>query len=161
VADNISFTHNKSIISLYSLNSKVFNPFELNDMQDVDNLLPTAHLDPDAQFFRGSISIYKYGDSDYYTEDSFNSKCSNVGINSQMFSIVHCNIRSLPKNLSEFDLYLLNIKLRFTVIGLTETWLKCSNVDIYSLLGYQHEYIIRKPLEMVEVFPFLRPLCKV
>ena len=46
------------------------------------------------------------------------------------------NIRSMSKNIKEFDTYLDHLKHKFTVIGLTETWLKESNGDLYSLKGY-------------------------
>ena len=52
------------------------------------------------------------------------------------FSLCHMNIRSMSKNIHQFETYLDLLKHRFTVIGLTETWLKDSNCDLYGIKGY-------------------------
>ena len=46
------------------------------------------------------------------------------------------NIRSMSKNIHQFETYLDLLKHIFTVIGLTETCLKDSNCDLYGIKGY-------------------------
>ena len=77
-------------MSLHNLNSRLFSPFDLNNNDlnsDIDN-------DPDIQFF------CKYpqnlSNSEYYTEDTFNNLIKDNPTDN--FSILHINIRSLPKN---------------------------------------------------------------
>ena len=37
-----------------------------------------------------------------------------------------------------------NLDIRFTVVCITESWLNDSNVNTYTLPGYNHEYEYRK-----------------
>ena len=53
-----------------------------------------------------------------------------------VFSLCHINTRSLSRKVHQFETYLDLLKHRFTVIGLTGTWLKHSNCDLYGIKGY-------------------------
>ena len=44
----------------------------------------------------------------------------------------------MPKHYTDLNSYLKNICIEFTFIGLTETWLKKTNLDLYSFNGYNH-----------------------
>ena len=57
--------------------------------------------------------------------------------------MVHMNIRSIVKNLNEFDLYLNNLNHEFPIIALSETWLKDHNCDRYGIDGYNAEHNCR------------------
>ena len=59
------------------------------------------------------------------------------------FSLFHINIRSVPANLSSLLSDMENLDHRFSVIGLTETWLNPSNIDAYGIEGYNHIGITR------------------
>ena len=48
------------------------------------------------------------------------------------------------KNLYKLEQYLKNLDHDFSIIGLTETWFKDSNVLTYNLSGYKHEHKFRK-----------------
>ena len=37
-----------------------------------------------------------------------------------------------------------NLNIYFTVVCITESWLKESNVNAYALTGYKHEHVCRK-----------------
>ena len=112
----------------------IFNPFEINDINEV---LPLLDVDPDLQFFNNIAGLQNYPDNcNYYVEDSFNKKIRNL--QSNCLSLLHLNIRSLPRHYNEFKCYLDNLDINFSVIGLTETWLKSSNSDLYNLDGYNH-----------------------
>ena len=122
-------------LSLEELNEKIFIPFELNS--DANN--PLFDTDPDINYFdkiNGNVL-----NSDYYLEDSFNSRCQDIPRDS--FSLIHMNIRSAPKHLDEFTCYIDSLDIPFTVIGLSETWLKESNADLYNIDGYNTERNIR------------------
>ena len=58
------------------------------------------------------------------------------------FSLLHFNIRSLPKHFDDFTDYLELLTHKFTIIGLTETWLKPHNIDLFELKHYNsfHRY---------------------
>ena len=52
-------------------------------------------------------------------------------------SLCHINIRSLQANLHSFEKYLENIDIKFSCVGVTETWLQDHNYDFYNLNGYE------------------------
>ena len=127
---------NKQPLELQRLQDRVFNPFEIND----DNiLLPTNDIDPDVQFFDGEASVYKYGNSNYFFKNTFNDKCSQLSLDSTNISLLHLKIRSMVKNLCTFELYLNSLNFDFTILCLTETWLRQSKADLYGISGYRHE----------------------
>ena len=64
---------------------------------------------------------------DFYFEDSFNKMCYHLDIGGDSFPVLQTNIRSIPKNLSHFENYVKSLKLSFTTIALSETWLKQEN----------------------------------
>ena len=66
------------------------------------------------------------------------------GISNNNFSLLHLNVRSVPVNLSLLLSYMENIEHMFSVTGLTETWLRPSNIDAYGIDGYNHVGITRQ-----------------
>ena len=76
--------------------------------------------DADLQYFNEINPFLNHG-SDYYTENSFINKCRNDLITNDNFSLLHLNIRSIPKNLNNLTLYLETIQHKFSVIGITES----------------------------------------
>ena len=78
----------------------------------------------------------------YYLENSFNDNCKTVGVDE--FSIIQINVRSIPTNLQHFELFMSNLNIHFTVICITESWLKESNGNTYALTGYKQEHVCRK-----------------
>ena len=90
-------------------------------------------------------------ESKYYTPHQFKSAYPD---NKNKLCFLNTNIRSIPKNFTEFKLFLSDTKYQFSVIGITETWLSCSNVKLYSLDAYKHEYNVRKK-KTGEVYLFL------
>jgi hypothetical protein len=87
----------------------------------------SSELDPDANLYLRDI-----GHSRYYVEDEFNSMITKETQHISIFSIFHLNIRSLIQNLTHLTDFLNNIDMQFSIIGITETWLKESShlVDI-------------------------------
>ena len=52
------------------------------------------------------------------------------------FSVFHLNIRSVPKHIQDLNNYLSNINVKFTILGLSETWVSNSSSGIYNMEGY-------------------------
>ena len=79
----------------------------------------------------------------YQTEQTFNNYVSRKGISNNNLSLFHLNIRSVPANLSSLLSDMENLDHRYSVIGLTKTWLNPSNIDAYGIDGYNHIGIAR------------------
>ena len=59
------------------------------------------------------------------------------------FSLMHLNIRSLLKNIGKLCDFLSLIDNKFTIIGLSETWLHSDNVDFYEIPEYTTIHVTR------------------
>ena len=99
-----------------------------------------SHHDPDANFFTELV------DCEYYTEENFNEMLhqKNILEVNNCLSLLHLNIRSLHRNLDSLTTLLKNLELRFSFIGITETWLRDSShhTDIsgYNLVHNPRKY---------------------
>ena len=80
---------------LADLNDICFNPIDIND-DDLD--LGIFNSDPDLQYYN---DIQYKCDCKYYTEDSFNIMYKSLSVNVNNLSVIHSNIRSIPKNLGK------------------------------------------------------------
>ena len=85
-------------MSISDLQNRLFNPFEFNNNSDY-----LCDTDPDDQYF--NVLSSDICNSDYYLEDSFKTKCSQNKYDSSCFSLIHLNIRRVPKHLDEFVNY--------------------------------------------------------
>ena len=137
-----AYPHSNFCDSCGLLTSTSFNPIELNDDLNINNMLSDA--DPDSNYY-----LHSYPDlcCNYYLEDTFNTKIGHINNNTSVretFSILHHNIRSAPANLKSLELYLSNLNLSFSVVCLSETWLTDSNASLFTLPEYNHESLIRK-----------------
>ena len=83
-------------------------------------------IDPDNYYFDNSNTCSYYGTS---------SMKSNFGNDFSSLKIIHLNIRSVKKNLNEFQLILQKMYIEFQIIVLTETWMG-TDEDLNELLGY-------------------------
>ena len=120
-------------------NDKLFVPFELND----DLSSPIFDHDPDIQYYN-TVSNINMASCNYHLEDSLNKKIEQLNIGSNCLSMIHSNIRSIPKNLNKFELYLRNLNIKFPIIGFSETWIQDHSTDRYSIKGYRGEHNYRK-----------------
>ena len=82
------------------------------------------------------------GDCKYYDIDSFNNKFAKT--NNSKFSVISFNIRSFYKNSDEFIGFLSNLKFKFHIIILTETWLSDKNIELCNISGYTGIHCVRK-----------------
>ena len=112
---------NLQIETYKSFENDKFNLFE------VETILTNDNFDPDSNFFNEKINSVE---STYYTHEEFVSFSSNL---SENFSIIHLNIRSLQENIDKVKDFLNDIKGKFSVIVLSETWIVHGKVDLNSL----------------------------
>lgn len=71
---------------------------------------------------------------EYYTEEQFNEKMMNGTL-----SISHFNSRSINCNLTKIKDYLKQFRYNFSIIAVTETWLK--DLDEFQTEGYEMCYV--------------------
>ena len=135
ISENIK---NESCL-LRQLENISFNLLDLNDDDNISDLVP--YTDPDDNYFKEII--YQCCRSNYYDEISFRKKCETIRANNY-FSMVHLNIRSMAKNLGNFELYLKSLEFEFDIIGLSETWIKGQNLDFSKIQGYRQEHVYRE-----------------
>ena len=130
----------KQVFPFHSLQHYEFNPFELNDVDVMTNI---HNSDPDLQYFNDQTCVNPVN-CDYYLEDGFIRRNSELKTLQRAFSLVHVNIRSMPKNLSNFLTYCQNLQFKFSVIGFSETWLTDSNSSLFGIDGYQQYNLMRE-----------------
>ena len=73
--------------------------------------------------------------SKYLVEEEINNRFASVN-NIPSFSIVHLNTRSLLGNFDKLNLLLGNLKVPFSVIGVSETWLNDATSELVNITGY-------------------------
>jgi hypothetical protein len=100
-----------------------FHPFEA----EASEHNPLSDMDPDLNYFNN----FSPSQSSYFSDISPN-------LNFDM-SLLHLNIRSLPKNNDIFNVYLKSLAVNFDVIALSETWLTADNCHLpYISQQYSH-----------------------
>ena len=109
-----------------------FNPFRSTD------ILLNNDNDPDTNFFDSNDfeNISKYLNPNEAYEELKTA-------NSDDFSIIHLNIRSMNKNFDDFKLFLQSLKFQFKVICLSETWAEncIMNYSRFQISDYTMEFI--------------------
>ena len=115
----------------HEMNSRVFVPFEINQ----DSNTPFTEIDPDLQFYTESNYMHNMN-CDYYLEDTFNDYFSESKTEDISASFFHLNIKSLPKHYDELNLYLDSLKVKFSFIAFTETWLSEGTEELYGIQNY-------------------------
>ena len=119
---------NNSFLDINELN-------RINDKNDVNERFDHtffSKIDPD-------LNIADTNECLYYNEQSFNDK----HYNSNTLSFIHINICSIPKNYSNFDIFLNNLRHSFPIICCSESWFKESTKDRYTPTGCTHVYDYR------------------
>ena len=83
------------------------------------------------------------GRCSYYVEDKFNDILQNETTisreQSNHLSFFHLNIRSLQNKIDELSTLLSTLNIKFSVVGITETWLRDSSPGV-SIDGYNFVY---------------------
>ena len=90
----------------------------------------STDIDPDSNFDFDQLNCR------YFTESKFNEIMTDtrsiISTYTNCLSFLHLNIRNLTRNIDELEIFLLNINNKFTVVGISETWLQTleHNCDI-------------------------------
>ena len=95
------------------LESLLYNPIDQPGLFDT----LSNSLNPNTNF------LTRLPTSRYMFEEDINDQASSFDEKS-MFSILHWNARSLFKNLDQLNLILKSLNRAFSVLGVSETWLK-------------------------------------
>ena len=113
------------------IDKKTFNPFVMNNHIDT----PLTEIDQDLELYTEShyICNTKF---EYYLKEQFVSEISENRKQETKMSLFHMNIKSLFYHFDELLLHLDSIKFKFTIIGLTETWLDENKRGLYDLETY-------------------------
>ena len=122
-----------------SVADKLFNPLDTECLFEDDQMQFLLDIDPDYQYYNDEQCVFNVQNCDYYTEPSFAKKCIQLNISENCFSLMHCNIRSMAKNLNDFEQYLQCLNLRFKVVTFSETWLTHANYECFNICGYNIE----------------------
>ena len=110
----------------------IFHPFKIND---TDHASPLCEIDPDVHFYN-SIDTY-LSKCNFFDEYGFAQIVSNMAKPNGTLSFCHLNIRSIKQTLSNFVTYLKCLSFGFSIIGLTETWMRDDICDLHSIEGYE------------------------
>ncbi|KAL7382736.1 hypothetical protein ABVT39_027076 [Epinephelus coioides] len=121
--------HQAQITEYETLGLKTFEYTEHRDY-DIEN-----DIDPENNFF-----INTQSQCEYYTEEQFSNKFKKDG----EVSIIHFNSRSLNSNLSKIKHCLKQLKNKFTVIAISETWLSEEQTALVEIEGYEMYHMNRK-----------------
>ena len=138
-----------------TLKTKLFNLFDMNE--DENEIFDyQGDLDPDKCYFN-QYSDRLIKNCNYFLEESFKKYLAQHHITNKAFSMLHLNVRRIPANLTWFQSYLNTLEHRFSIIGLTETWLKPLNVC--GIEGYDHVGITREKTKGGGVSLFISQEC--
>jgi len=137
--ENIKEGSNVDVECNYS--DRVFNPYQLNEFKYKDNI---DSCDPDTHFYL-NYAHSKSRPCNYYSENEFSSLSGNFTSKSDIFSTFHINIvRSLPKNNDQLTHFMSVLNHTFSVIALSETWVKDDTIEFYNMSQYNSVHSCRK-----------------
>ena len=108
-------SHSPNPHNFETLDQMIFQPFKLNDEDEIND------LDPDNNFYNPLNNLHPSSCKYYYPEQLNNITCSKT---QNHLSNLTFNIRSLAKNYRQLNILLDSIDTQFHTISLTETWLK-------------------------------------
>lgn len=114
-----------------------FSLFEDDEYKDNYRV---QEIDPDINYFDLHFQNVT-NNCKYYSEKTFNKDITVSEYAS--FSVMHTNIRSIPRNLSAFLANIENLDNKFSVLAFTETWLNSSTAELYHINGYEHVFKVR------------------
>ena len=122
--------------NLEALENMLFDPFELNEDGGI-----LDEIDPDSNFY--NIHANSLINTSKYLQPELVCSATNKTKLPMNLSVFSLNIRSMRQNHTALDSLLSSIDFPFSFIGLTETWLKPHNANLFGISGYSHEFITR------------------
>ena len=111
------------------------SPFFFDDNCNDDD------IDPDSNYI-----IRQTSNNDrchYYTEESFNNLLEDKKIKNEL-TLFHLNVRSIKNKFDDFCTYLHSLKINFSLIGISETWITDNTANLYDISGYKFINVNRK-----------------
>jgi len=110
----------------------IHNPFSIN----YRHINEEDHNDPETHFFNDSDLVNM--DTQYFNTEETKQQIQNLNC-TELFSLIHINIRSLNANIDKLKTFLHRLNHQFGIICITESWL--TNTDFlknsnYYLAGY-------------------------
>ena len=123
----------------FKLKNLTLNPFKRNSNEKT-YLTLNSDLDPHQNYYNQIITNVEF--CDYYDEDTF--KCLTEDSKDNQFSTLHLNIRSILNKFDDLKAYLNSLEYKFSVIGLSETWLNQNNMNDFPLPSYRNVGKVRK-----------------
>ena len=111
---------------LQEMNNKVFIPFEINARLDTPYWPKHAilHWYELCRKYEMWLLFWRYFQQE------------NKQYRNKKLSLFHQNIKSLPKHIDDFELYINSLDIKFSFIGLGETWLDKDKQEFCDLHGY-------------------------
>ena len=117
--------------------NNIFNPFELND---IDSTQPNYEIDPDFHYFN-DVNISNMLKCNYHVSESFGKLLKS---RAPRTSFLLCTIIFEVYQQFEWIKHISNgNKREFQHYGMSETWLKEDNVDLYGVYGYAGYHNVR------------------
>lgn len=98
-----------------------------------------SSIDPDTNFFDAILPTSL--NSNFILPSNINSFLPS---HNNLFSLLHLNSRSLINKMSSLNILLLETKIEFSCIGISETWLDDSAASLIALPNYNFVYNNRK-----------------
>ena len=71
------------------------------------------------------MKVFFFLDTKYFTVNKTKTFVSNI--DSEYFTVLHLNIRSMKDNFESFQEFFKDLKLDFSAVSLSETW--CESID--------------------------------
>ena len=99
--------------------------------------LSINNLDPDSHFYN-DVRICN-AECEYLNEQTFRENGEVMGITDSNFSMIHLNIRSTSKHLTEFEIFNQSLGHAFDIIAFSETWLNENTFNLCNIEGYVTE----------------------
>ena len=112
-----------------------FENLKFDSFESKDVLLDDSN-DPDKNFYNNIQAV----DTQYYLPSELLSLSEKLRINSENFSLIHLNIRSVKKDFEKLEDFLSQTGPFFDVPRLTETWFDDRNSESLLYQLPQHSY---------------------
>jgi hypothetical protein len=122
--------------NIEELETLLLEPYDLNDEGGI-----LDDIDPDLHFYNEHASNLPKS-CKYIQPEKLRTSLNTLTCPIAL-SILHLNIRSSRQNFSAFNTFLHLLDHPFSLLGLTETWLKPHNAQLFNIDGYTHEISTR------------------
>ena len=112
-----------------------------------------------------STVVFRFLDTPYFSTNELSTISERTKLESNNFSILHINIRSIRKNFDAFESFLSSSACRFKALRITETWCDKSSCksSLFNIPNYksvqQYRSIKKKVVDVVYSYTISKILC--